>query len=54
MQQAPEEDSSPALDEKGVLRVQRIVVALLYYDRAINNNLLVVLSAIGVHQASAT
>ena len=47
VQQAPKEYSSPALDEKGVLRVQRIVGDLLYYSRAVNNNLLVVLSAIG-------
>ena len=54
VQQAPEEASSPALDEKVVLRVQRIIRALLYYSRAVNNKLLVALSAMGAHQASAT
>ena len=54
VQQAPEEDSSPAIDEKGVLRLQRIVGALLYYSRAVNNKLLVALSAIGSQQAFAT
>ena len=54
VQQAPEEDSYPALDEVGVHRLQMIVGALLYYSRAVNNKLLVALSAIGEHQASAT
>ena len=54
VQQAPEEDASPELDERGVLRVQRIFGALLYYARALNNKLLVALSVIGAHQASGT
>ena len=54
LKQAPEQDSSPALYEKGFIRVQRIFGALLYYSRAVNNKLLVSLSAIGSHQASAT
>ena len=54
VQQAPEQDSSPALDEKLVLRVQHIFGALLYYYRAVNNKLLVPLSAIGAQQAPAT
>ena len=54
VQQAPEEDSSPALYEKIVLRVQMIVGALLYYARAVNNKLLVSLSAIWAQQACAT
>ena len=54
VQQAPEEDSSPALDEKWVLWVKRIFGALLYYARAVNNKLLVSLSAIGEQQASVT
>ena len=53
VQQAPEEYSSPALDEKVVLLVHRIVVALLYYARSVNNKLLVSISAIGSQQASA-
>ena len=47
-------DTSPALDAKGITRVQRIVGALLYYGRAVNNKLLVALSAIGTQQAAAT
>ena len=34
--------------------VQQIVGALIYYSRALNNKLLVALSAIGAHQASTT
>ena len=47
VQQAPEEDLSPALDEKVFLQVKRIFGALLYYARAVNNKLIVALSAIG-------
>ena len=47
-------DSSPALDHAGVRRIQAIVGALLYYARAVDNKLLVALSAIGAQQASAT
>ena len=54
VQQATEEDSSPAIDKKGVVRVQRIVGDLFYYARSVNNKLLVSLSAIGAQQASAT
>ena len=54
VQQAPEEYSSPSLYEKVVLQVQRIVGALLYYSISVNTKLLVALSAIGAHQASAT
>ena len=54
VQQALEEDSSTALDEKLFLRVKRIVGAMLYYAREVNNKLLVSLSAMGAQQASAT
>ena len=54
IKQAPEEDSSPALDELGVHRVHMIAGALLYYYWAVNNKLLVSLSVIGVQQASTT
>ena len=54
VQQEPEEDSSPALYEKWVLRVQRISGALIYYVKAVNNKLLVALSTIGAHKYSAT
>ena len=51
---APEDDISPPLDSQGTKRVQGIVGALLYYARAVDNKLLVGLSAIGAQQASAT
>ena len=54
VKQAPKKDSYSALDEKGVLWVQRIVGALIYYARAVNNKLLVAISEIGGHQASAS
>ena len=45
---------SPKLDEKGVKRVQEVVGALLFYGRAVDNKLLVVINAIGIQQATAT
>ena len=53
-QLAPEDDTTPPLDSQGTKRVQGIVSALLYYARAVDNKLLVGLSAIGSQQASAT
>ena len=53
-QETPEEDTSEPLDAAGVKRVQGIVGALLYYARAVDNKMLVGLSAIGARQASAT
>ena len=53
-QLVPEEDISPPLDSQGTKHVQDIVGALLYYARAVDNKLLVGLSAIGAQQASAT
>jgi len=53
-QVTPEEDTSPALDEAGTKRIQGIVGALLYYARAVDNKLLVALSAIGAQQANPT
>ena len=47
-------DISPPLNEKGIKRVQGIVVSLLYVGRSVNNKLLVALSAIGAQQAGAT
>ena len=54
IQMAPEADTSKPLNEAGVRRVQKIVGALLWIARAVNNKLLVALSAIGSQQASAT
>ena len=53
-QLTPEDDTTPPLDSQGTKRVQGIVGALLYYARAVDNKLLVGLSAIGSHQAAAT
>ena len=53
-QLSPEDDTSPPLDIQGKKRVQGIVGAILYYARAVDNKLLVGLSAIGSQQASAT
>ena len=54
VQYAAEAESSPTIDALGIEWVQGIVGALLYYARAVNNKLLVALSAIGSQQASAT
>ena len=43
---APEDDTTPPLDIQGTKRVQGIVRSLLYYARAVDNKLLVGLSAI--------
>ena len=53
-QLAPEDDTTPTLDSQGTKRVQGIVGALLYYVWAVDNKLLVGLSAIGSQHASAT
>ena len=53
-QLAPEYDTTPSLDSQGKKRVQGIVGALLYYVRAVDNKLLVGLSAILSQQAAAT
>ena len=53
-QYATEDEHSPPLDAKGVRRVQGIVSSLLYIARAVNNKLLVGLSAIGAQQANTT
>ena len=44
----------PPLYDKGINRVQGIVVALLYLGRAVNNKLLIALSSIVAEQAAAT
>ena len=53
-QLAPKEDTSKPLNDAGIRRVQTIVGALLWIGRAVNNKLLVALSAIGSQQALAT
>ena len=47
-------DTSKLLNEKGIKIIQGIVGALLYVGRAVNNKLLMALSAIGAQQAAAT
>ena len=54
IQLSPEEDTSSQLDKSGVTRVQMVVGALLWIGRAVNNKLLVALSAIGSQQAAET
>ena len=51
---APEADDSKPLDDKGIRQVQQVVGTLLWVGQAVNNKLLVYLSAIGYQQASAT
>ena len=53
-QLSPEDDPTPPLDSQGTKRAQSIVGALLYYAQAVDNKLLVGLSAIGSQQASST
>ena len=50
----PDDDTSPVLDADGIKRIQGIVGSLLYYARAVDNKLLVALSAISSKQATAT
>ena len=47
-------DTIPPLNDKGIKRVQGILGDLLYVGKAVNNKLLVALSAIGAQQAAAT
>ena len=54
VQHAHEEDTSTPLDPSGIRRVQRIMGALLCIGRAVNNKLLVALSAIGSQQSPET
>ena len=53
-QLAPKEDTSKPFNDAGIRRVQKIVGSLLWIGSAVNNKLLVDLSAIGSRQASAT
>ena len=51
---APEADKSPLLDDKRKHRILEIVGSLLYYARAVDNKLLVALSAIAAQQSQPT
>ena len=47
-------DTCPPLNDKGIKRIQVIVGALLYVERAVNSKLIVAFSAIGSQQAAPT
>ena len=49
-----EDDDSPSLVYDGILHVQSIVEALLFYGRSVDNKLLLALSELGQQQATAT
>jgi len=51
---APDNDASALLPDDRKRRIQEIVGSLLYYARAVDNKLLVALSAIASRQAQAT
>jgi hypothetical protein len=53
-QLTPESDTSELLDDSRKHRIQEIVGSLLYYTHAVDNKLLVALSAIVSRQAKAT
>jgi hypothetical protein len=53
-QLAAEVDLSPLIDDDRKRHIQEIIVSPLYYARAVDNKLLVTLSAITAHQAKAT
>ena len=53
VQISPEELTIPSINAKGIKFVQSIVVAVLFYGRAVDNKLVVSLNAIGTQHASA-
>ena len=53
-QLTPEDDTTPPLDSQGTKRVQGIIGAFLYYDRDVDNKLLIGIISIVSHQAAAT
>ncbi len=53
-QLTPEADTSELLDKHRKHRIQEIVGLLPYYAQAVDNKLLVALSAIAAHQSYAT
>ena len=53
-QLTPESDTSELLDDSCKHRIQKIVGSLLYYARAVDNKLLIALSAVTARQAQAT
>jgi hypothetical protein len=53
-QVSPDEDISEFFDDARKHRIQEIIGSLLYYARAVDNKLLVALSAIAAKQSKAT
>ncbi len=51
---SPDEDKSALLDDSRKHRIQEIIGSLLYYAHAVDNKLLVALSAIAAKQSKAT
>ena len=51
---SPADYTSPTIDSAGIKNIQAIIGALLYYARAVNNKLLVYLSAIDDQHAAST
>jgi hypothetical protein len=47
-------DSSPLLDKAGIKKVQKIVISILYYARAIDMTVFMALSTIAAKQTIAT
>ena len=54
VQHAKEEDTSPKLDKEGIKFVQQVTGTFLYYARAVDPTMLVVLSAIAASQLAPT
>ena len=54
MQEPEPVDESSKVNKEEVLRIQQVVVSILYYARAADLNTLVLLSAIASEQAEAT
>ena len=54
LQYSAEDDDIPPLNSDGILRVQSIVGALLFYSRAVKKKLLGSLGELGKQQAAAT
>ena len=54
VQYATKDGNRPPLDADGILRVQSIVGALLFYGQAVDNKLIAELSKLGKQQAAAT
>jgi hypothetical protein len=48
------QDNTPKLDKKGIKQVQKIVGSILYYARAVDMTILMVLSTIAVNQTKVT